>query len=468
MAVALFGTAIAAASDYLIVVSETTAGDPAWGKVVTALREKHGAEVIQHTSGIESLLPFNRPIPRAVCFVATPQEASRDFVLRVNRLMRRLDDDPWPDAFYGILTGYDAGNALRIAEQREPLTVRKVASGTDVALDQCEEGVWHCELKPGRTVRKAKGGPAVEIAGPTDSTAALVQSLNDYQADLFVTSGHATERDWMIGFTYKNGFFKHVDGKLYGEDTQGRRLPIASPNPKIYLPVGNCLMGHIDRPDCMAAAWMNSAGVCQMIGYTVPTWYGYMGWGMLDYFVEQPGRFTLAQAFVANQVALLNRLQMFFPDLVEAEVDGQGNPRTAIRLTDPARAAGLKATDGRGLLFDRDVVAFYGDPAWEAKMASQPDALAWEQTLTVTEDGVYTFEIRPRRGGKSFQPINTNGSQRGGRPFIEFFSRRIGSATLLEGGDLKPVIADNFILIPNPGACDPQRIYRVRFRAEAL
>ena len=72
-------------------------------------------------------------------------------------------------------------------------------------------------------------------------------------------------------------------------------------------------MGHIDGPDAMALAFMNSAGVDQMIGYTVPTWYGYGGWGMLDYFVEQPGRFTLAEAFYANQQALIHRLETYFP-----------------------------------------------------------------------------------------------------------------------------------------------------------
>ncbi len=39
------------------------------------------------------------------------------------------------------------------------------------------------------------------------------------------------------------------------------RIPIHSDNPKAYLAVGNCLMGHIDGPDAMALAWMNNAGV---------------------------------------------------------------------------------------------------------------------------------------------------------------------------------------------------------------
>ena len=57
-------------------------------------------------------------------------------------------------------------------------------------------------------------------------------------------------------------------------------------------------MGHIDDQQAMALAWLKSGGVRQMLGYTVPTWYGYAGWGCLDYFVEQPGRYDFAEAFL--------------------------------------------------------------------------------------------------------------------------------------------------------------------------
>jgi zinc protease len=300
------------------------------------------------------------------------------------------------------------------------------------------------------------------LQGPDDTTQALVQSLNDYQADLFVTSGHATERDWMLGFRYRNGFFKHENGRLYGEDTQKRKLPIQSPNPKVYLPIGNCLMGHIDKPDCMALSWMNSAGVNQMIGYTVPTWYGYAGWGCLDYFVEQPGRYTFTEAFFANHAALIHRLETFFPGAASAEVDAQGRPKSPPQVSEQARAIGLTANDARGLAFDRDVVAFYGDPAWEARMAERPKA--FDLTFQA-KDGKFTLEIKPRRGADSFKPINTNGSQRGGRPFVAFLPHRVRDVKLLEGADLQPLLTDDFILVPNPRVCDPARAYRVVFQA---
>jgi zinc protease len=208
---------------------------------------------------------------------------------------------------------------------------------------------------------------------------------------------------------------------------------------------------------------MKSARVCQMIGYTVPTWYGYAGWGMLDYFVEQPGRFTLAEAFIANQAALDHRLATCFPG--EAGAKRKTEAAASRRASPAAQAAGLSANDARGLAHDRDKLAFYGDPAWEARMA--PAQAAWEQKLTVA-DGRYQLDVRPLRGEKSFEAVNTNGSQRGGRPIVQFLPERIDpkSVHVEEGADLKPEIRGRFLLVPLPEKCDPARTYRVVFRAK--
>ena len=309
----------------------------------------------------------------------------------------------------------------------------------------CEEGVWFSELKQQQMVRKQPGQKAQLESGPADTTRALANTLNDYKADLFVTSGHANERTWQIGYSYRNGTASSQKaGKLFGVDTQQSRIEIHSDNPKVYLPVGNCLMGHINGPDAMALAWMNSGGVRQMIGYTVLTWYGYAGWGCLDYFVEQPGRFTFAEAFYANHQALLHKLETEYPALA----------RTTPNLRSSA-----------SLLTDRDVVAFYGDPAWEARL--KPGPLAWTQELT-EKDGVYMFTITPQRGDKSFTPINTNGSQRGGRPIFEFLPRRVKDVQIIEGGDLKPLVTDNFLLVPLPKKYERDRVYKIVFKAKPM
>ncbi len=435
-----FGAAAAAdtAPSYAIVVSRATHDDEAWQKVVAALVEKHaarGARTIVYAEQLAEALPKLREWhPRYTCFVARPEEATREFVARVHVFTRRYDDDPYTDTLWGILTGYDAANALAIAQHAEPLVVRRVAAGTQLAMDMVEEGVWYCELVKNKMVRKERGGEPQTLAGPDDTTRALAETLTDYRADLFVTSGHATERDWQIGFRYRNGQFRSQAGQLYGVPSVGERFPIRSDHARVYLAVGNCLMGHVDGPDAMALAWLHSTGVRQMVGYTVPTWFGYAGWGCLDYFVEQPGRYTLVEAFFANQHALIDCLER-----------GIGN--------------------ARGLQFDKNAVAFYGDPGWDARMADGPRA--FELTLSVDGD-LHTLTITPNRGEESFATICNNGSQRGGRPFVYMLPKRIdaGRVELVEGADLEPVIADDFLLVPNPGRCDPSRVYRVAFRAQ--
>lgn len=457
------GRTVAAEPAYAVVVSQKTAGAADWKQVVETLVAKHQAAVITYADSVEEAKSaLRQAFPRYVCFVARPEEASKAFVGQVHRLTRQLDADPYTDCLWGILTGYEAAAALRIAKQSEPLTIHKVAGGTEFATEMVDEGVWYCELNQGKMVKKEPGKDAVEQRVPGDTTQALVETLNEYHADLFITSGHATERDWQIGYRYRNGSFRCADGQLFGVDTREQWLAIHSPNPKVYLPIGNCLMGNIDRRDCMALAWMNNGGVHQMLGYTVPTWYGYMGWGVLDYFVEQPGRYTFTEAFFANQHALIHRLAACFPDFLDQPSGDTGRPRLRAALSDAAKVAGLTASDAFGLVYDRDVVAFFGDPAWQARMADGPKA--YEQTLTHAGD-TYTFEIKPNRGADSFRPINTNGSQRGGRPFVAYLPQRVTDVRIIAGADLNPVVTDDFILVPNPRVCDPARPYRIVFQA---
>jgi hypothetical protein len=290
----------ASAHNYATVVSAATRATPAWAEVVAALKAKHadrGVVILEHAGNLADTLPgLQEHMPAYTCVVARPEEAGRAFVAAVHQLTRQLDDDPYTDTLWGILTGFDAANALAIAEATEPLVIEQVTSGTELAMDRVTEGAWFSELQQNLMVVKARGEEAHQAEAADDTTRSIAQRLSDGQTDLFVTSGHATERDWQIGFRFRNGSFRSQAGQLFGVDSSGHRFEIQSANPKVWLPIGNCLAGHIDGPDALALAFMNAAGVHQMIGYTVPTWFGYAGWGCFDYFVEQPGRYALAEA----------------------------------------------------------------------------------------------------------------------------------------------------------------------------
>ena len=122
---------------------------------------------------------------------------------------------------------------------------------------------------------------------------------------------------------------------LYGVDRSGKGYPLRSPNPKVYLPAGNCLMGLIRDKQSMALAWLGSGGADQMIGYVVSTWYGRGGWGTRDYFFSEPGRYTLSEAFYFNNQSIVYELQSRFPKTANVDFN-QWNIETDPRHHGPA------------------------------------------------------------------------------------------------------------------------------------
>ena len=89
----------------------------------------------------------------------------------------------------------------------------------------------------------------------------------------------------------------------------------------------------------------------QFGGYTVETWFGYMGWGVASYFLDLQDQYTFAEAcFLTNQALLFDE-QHPLPD---------------------ANRAGLE--------YDRDVWALYGDPAYKARLPRVTEPL-YEQSI---------------------------------------------------------------------------------------
>ena len=87
--------AAAPASDYAVVVSRETLEQSGWKAVVDILVAKHHAAVLPFKAALNDTLPeLRRQFPRYVCFVARPEEASREFVAQVHRLTRQFDADP--------------------------------------------------------------------------------------------------------------------------------------------------------------------------------------------------------------------------------------------------------------------------------------------------------------------------------------------------------------------------------------
>lgn len=430
------------APDYAVVVSKSTR-EP-WKDVVAALEKKYSARVIVWDKDVkEARAELAKMRPRFACFVARPEEAGRAFVVAVHRLTRSLDDDPYTDCVWGILTGYEAADAVRIVEEKEPLRVRRGLAGTGLPLEIFVEGAWYSEGEKNASFVKTKGGKPEKTPCPDDTTKTIADELNR-GCDLFLTSGHATERDWQIGYSYPNGQLRSEKGNLFGWSTKRERFAIDSKSPKVYSALGNCLMGHVKDREAMAIAWIHSGGVRQLVGYTVLTWFGYGGWGVHDYFFT--GAHSYADSFFLNQQALLWQLETRFPKTARVEFDGYDLEADDQLLNKHAQKHGLRDRDEVGLLWDRDVVAFYGDPAWVAKLDRQ-GGLPFEQTLA-EKDGVFTFEVK------------ATADCGWGRPPAAVLPRVLKGVEVLEGD---AIVTELFVLVPK-GPAKKGECVKVRFR----
>ena len=351
---------------YFVAVDSQTAKDPEWGKVVRTLCQKHRANTMTYPKGeTDALLPKLRlQKPRYVCFVSMPECVGRELVVGAAQTLRKIDEDPFGDAIWGIVTGYDAADAMRMVSQRKPFVIRKAATsmGGEGFFKDWESGFASDEGNKNRFWTKLLGDvkAACKNVEP-DPAKALAEAFNQIPVDYWCTSGHARERNWQIVFNQNaGGFIVHKDGALLACDSAKNTFPIRSPNPKVYVAAGNCLIGHIDQRDCMTTAWIHSGGVNQMVGYTVVTFYGFMGWGTKGLF--ESGRFSLAESFFLNNQILLWKLGRKNPALLEKGVDAKGefSPKAMIA----ALRGVVRSQDELGLFWDRDTVAFYGDPAW--------------------------------------------------------------------------------------------------------
>jgi len=419
---------------YAVAVSRSCVG-PGWEAVVRALVEKHEADkevrVFRFGDVGELSGPLSRFDPKYVAFVVPWREVTREFVREVWRLTRSLDADPFGDAIWGIVTGLTPEDALKLASAPRRLPLRFALLKTAANwLKFFPEGVYFSEGRRGDMWKKEAGGPIVRtLGGPPDTTEPIVSLLNSGKVHIVVTSGHASEHDWQLGYSFRDGQFVSKAGRLLGIDTKGRKFEIRSANPKVYYAPGNCLIGHISDSDCMALAWIRSGGAVQFAGYTVPTWFGYMGWGMADYLVKCPGKFTFAEAmFLANQALLLDLL------------------------------GSTPGINRKGLEYDLNAVAFYGDPGVEARVVPEGSP-------------AYEIEVEASPGAKVKVRFALRLSSPGevDKPAGAFLPFRLRRARVVEA-DGKGVVTDDFVLLrwwwkgmPKPTA---PKVYTLTFEGK--
>ena len=461
-----------APGEYLVITTRGTADLADWKNVADTLAQKYpdaSLTVLPELTEDSCAQAIREKGARYVAYVLRPEEVNRVLVNALHRAARKVDSDPYGDCMWGIVTGYRAADAQRIADAKAPLVIRRVLSTTNVGPDRFEHS--YC-------ITDWEGFPVLEQTGYTKPTETrytndtpegqdiqengiqgkFAYQLSTQKPQLIVTSSHATpfnlempfskglifsanNRFYQMGckqlITFSSALRPAMEGKTGALQSlaEAMQFPVIEPDKteRVWLAAGNCLFGDARSTDQSMAITALSAYNCnQLIGYTVPSWYGEAGWGTLGLFMGNTDNTTLAEAFFLNNQFIIAKTISLDAKLLQVHFN---EPEIGPALQRDLNAAHIaitnkQAKDAVGLVHDRDTLAFYGDPAWAAivdhSQAHAPLTLSWQGDESVTITANYDYE---------------------GRAAIWFPSAEIGKK--YAACDMKDAIFTNdFILIP--------------------
>ncbi len=421
---------------YAVVVSNSTYNDSLWRAVVDTLVQKYNASVFIYYSNINELLDTLREYkPTHIAFVCKVEETPPSFVQQVWTFSRSLDEDPYGDAIWGIVTGCDALDALKIVSGPREMEIKTVLGGTACCdLRFYPQGIATSEVDYGKYWIKYPDSitPEEHTDGPTDRTEWLVKMLNGDSlifgdsVDIFYTSGHGNYNVWQLHYPSPGleGYFRSDDyGHLYGDPYSGPNIDIISANPKIYFALGNCNVGQIWGTHCMVPAWIHSANAYLVTAYVIGEGpYSYQHGATKAYFCRQD-HYSWPEAFYLGNCCFVFDLNNGTP--------GIGNPPDL---------------NGSGL---------YGDPGLEARIPEGPDyvydTLLYTKELIVKpgqDRDTITFKIIMNRTGK---PGYTG--KWGYRNPIVLFPWWVDEGVILDSIEIidmnaySAVVTDNFALL---------------------
>ena len=433
----LLTTQARAGESYAVVISKTTAARPEWKAVADALIKKHTGTLVTYEGSVTNCLPaLTKLQPRYTAFVDAPENIGRVYVTRIHRLTRQLNDDPYGDTLWGIVSAATPEGALRIANATEPHLIRSAIGNTGINERWVDQVFVLSDGEKGRWVLKgADGKVSSGNDGEADRTKLFVDNFKALQPDLVVGSGHASERNLEMPFSRGNTVAK--DGQWFG--MVNWREPVLIPtnnHPRVFLGAGNCLIGNFQRrADSMAPTLLANYGFNQFVGYVVPTWYGKGGWGTYDMWNHLFGRYSLAEAWFFNNQIIIHDLLTKYPDIAQRHISvterGEGI------VFDELKGMGKEAS---GMLFDRDVVAFYGDPA--LRVTFDPKKLPANVDIQVRERaGSVTITVT---NGEIKEGVRTN------LPVCLWLPHRIEKPQLVSGREYDPLVTANFVMLFKP------------------
>ena len=461
-------------------IPQKTAEDPAWSEVADVLVKKYSGKKVTWSGKAEELLPLLKSEqPRWLAVVGKAQDFDAAFVRGINRITRKIDDDPWEDVRWGLITAPDAAAAKKVASVDKPLIIERALNTTGMdmglvksglTLSDARKGAWNEKLPDGKTVK----GMWDEEKAPGGTVERFAKYWKEQKPQLMVTSSHATQFNLEMPFSLglvvshagkyhvltrqqRNEFARFLGGAMFkgeekqlGEWIESLDAPVladTSDTPKVWVAAGNCLIGDAKGTiDSMVVTALGPGGFRQFVGYVVPTWFGRNGWGTLRLWTSQRGELSLSDAFHLNRQRIVAETLRRFPDALAIDYDGDDMQRY-MRTRNPfteglgrLQKKGVKIEkDLIGLIHDRDVVAFWGDPKWVATFKPAK-----------TRPVEVTFKKGKKKG--NLRMIIKAKDEKFSGTVLRYLPKRMpGVKATLAGGKPLPkdaIVADDFIIVP--------------------
>ncbi|MFW5775247.1 MAG: hypothetical protein ACOCW2_03060 [Chitinivibrionales bacterium] len=376
---------------YAVAISSRAYADPAWKTVADSLLSKHNqtgtaAQFIWSSSITDIRTSLSDFRPDYIGYIARPvSECNAEFVVTVSTMSRELDADPYGDAVWGIITGYEAADALRAIS--DSLTVRTVVAASanlsyeppirrfhqaiGMTCDSYTKTDYLFADRNGEVYSEQKRPQnqhdRINLVGSwlnAQSIRVEVPGQGSIQGavDCIITGGHGNVNAWQCHYPEAGteGFMQSQGGKLYGVPYSGNPVSITAATPKIYWCASNCLMGNPDSKDNIVYAAFHSGRAVQMFGFVNNASSGneFMAWGVYDRVTKRAGTHTLPEAFflsnnnalfeILNPTGLINanRVRLFMDSTVF-----YGDPAGNVTFQDFGDSAKAYTTD---IVFNQD------------------------------------------------------------------------------------------------------------------
>ena len=415
---------------YAVVIKQSTYDNPDWQAVADALLSRYEGQLFIWENSLDDVQDdvanFRPTHIGFICEIATTPPSFVKY--SVWPFTRALDDDAYCDAAWGIITGYNAQDALNLVSGPTGFEVKTCLGGTTSCnVNYYTQGIATSETTYGKYYVKSPDSvqTAEYLDGPTDRTEWLVTMINegidifDYDpVDIFYTSGHGSYNSWQMHYPTSGdeGFFRSSNGQVYGEPNTGSNININSVNPKIYFGLGNCDIGQIYNNYCMAPSWIHTGGAYQYTGYVINEGStSYQHGSTKAYFYRVARNNTWAEAYLLGNIA-------FRFDLTN------GTPG----VSSPPDFSGS---------------ALYGDPGMDIKMCNEGVFMQplFTNELTINEgidEDTITYRITMNREGN---PGYT--SKWGERHPAVLLPFKVENINIISTDAIDVAIEDNFVLM---------------------